>query len=168
MLLTSCLTDKEVQELERQDTGNSADTSGDSNADGSGTPIGPGVLSLSFEMNSDCVTSVEANDELPVGTFHASIFAEADATSIGPNEGATPLLELSVSDVDLTGGGPTDVLWTSEPIDPQIVWVLGCLDLAEDGCDDAGDPITIPDENRVEIAPDADTAFTVDFRILRP
>ena len=144
-----------------KDTGDTADT-GDSAA------TGPGTLALSFQMDEDYIKSMKADGETPVGDFGGEIYAEADASSIGPNEGAVPLLGFTVA-IDLSdGGGPTDVAYVTEELDPGIVWILGCLDAAGDGCGDQGDPITIPNENKVEVLAGAETPFTVYMGMLRP
>lgn len=137
--------------------------------DSAGPPSGPGTLTVSLQMDADYIPAMEANGEAPIGTFEGSVYAEADATSIGPNDGAASLEDFSIPGVDLSdGGGPTGPLWTSAPLDPQIVWVLGCLDVDGNGCGDDGDPITIPNENKVELLPGVDTPFTLYMGMLRP
>lgn len=126
---------------------------------------GPGTLTLSFQMDDDYLASME---EPAVGTFRGSIYAEADASAIGPVEGAVSMQDLEVADIDLTdGGGPTGALVTTDPFDAQIVWILGCLDTDGNDCD-TSDPITVPNDNKVEIVADADTPFTVYFGMLNP
>jgi hypothetical protein len=130
---------------------------------------GPGTLAFSFRMDDDYIATMEEDGETPLGTFGGSIYAEDDGTSIGPNDGAVPLLDFSVPGVDLTvDGGPSAVLSVTEPLEPQIVWVLGCLDVAEDGCGDPGDPITVPNENKVQVAAGTETPFEVYLGMLRP
>jgi hypothetical protein len=132
-------------------------------------PTGPGTLALSFQMDDDYIGRMEKAGESPVGTFYGSIYAEDDASSIGPNDGSEPLQDFHAEGLDLTtDGGPSDVACTTEPLEPGIVWVLGCLDVADDGCGDAGDPITIPNQNKVEVLPGAETPFTVFMGMLRP
>lgn len=137
-----------------------------SEADDTGAAApGPGTLTLSFQMDDDYIPSMS---ESPVGTFRGSIYAEADASAIGPNEGAVALQDLEVADVDLTdGGGPTAAMVTTEALDAQIVWILGCLDTDGNDCD-TNDPITVPNDDKVEIVADADTPFTVYFGMLNP
>lgn len=136
------------------------DSAGDSPADTT-----PGTLSLSFRMDADYIPSME---EPPVGTFRGSIYAEADASSVGPVDGASPLLDFSVAGVDLSSdGGPTAALYTSDPLAPQIVWILGCLDSDDNDCDKS-DPITVPNENKVIVAAGTDTPFTVFMGLLNP
>ena len=132
----------------------------------------PGTLALSFRMDDDYIATLEANGQAPVGTFGGSIYAEDDASSVGPNDGAVPLYDFSVEGVDLSlEGGPTEVLHVTErSFEVQVVWVLGCLDVDDpaDGCGDVGDPITIPNENKVQVVSGTETDFTVYMGMLRP
>lgn len=137
-----------------------------SEKDDTGTPApGPGTLTLSFQMDDDYLASM---DEPAVGTFRGSIYAEADASAVGPVDGAVSMQDLEVADIDLTdAGGPTAAMVTTDPFDAQIVWILGCLDTDGNDCDH-NDPITVPNDNKVEILADADTPFTVYFGMLNP
>ncbi len=133
-------------------------------------PTGPGTLALSFRMDADYLTTIAENGHSPTGTFGGSIYAEEDASSMGPNDDAVSLFDFSVA-VDLSsGGGPTATLLVTDPIEAQIVWVLGCLDIdvPADGCGDAGDPITIPNENKVQVVAGTETPFEVYMGMLRP
>lgn len=148
------------------------DSAGDT-ADSAETdvPAGPGTLALSFRMDDDYLETIAENGQSAVGTFGGSIYAEADATSIGPNDDAVPLQSFSVDNVDLSAdGGPTATLLVTDPMNTQIVWVLGCLDIdvPADGCGDVGDPITIPNENKVQVVAGAETPFQVYMGMLRP
>ena len=115
-------------------------------------------------MEADLIPSME---NPPVGTFEGSVYGEVDATALGPNEGAVSLEDFSAV-IDLTDGGPSEVACTTGELDAGVVWVLGCLDVDGDGCGDEGDPITIPNENKVLIAADTETPFTVVMSMLRP
>ncbi|MES2639908.1 MAG: hypothetical protein V4850_10515 [Myxococcota bacterium] len=128
---------------------------------------GPGTLALSFRIDDDYIATMAKGGEAPVGPFYGSCFREDDATATGPVEGALPLFDLEVP-LDLTpDGGPTGMLYTTTPLDPQIVWILGCLDSDANGCDE-GDPITLPNENKFQIAAEAETANEIYFGMLRP
>ena len=125
----------------------------------------PGALALSFQMEADLIASM---DVPPVGSFYGSIYAENDASAGGPDDGAVSLEDLS-ADLDLSdNGGPTDVLYTSQPLDSAVVWVLGCLDVDGDGCGDEGDPITVPNDDKVAVPGGSETPFTVYMSMLRP
>lgn len=136
---------------------------GADSADDSG-PVA-GTLALAFQMEEDLVASM---DVPPLGTFYGSIYAEDDATAIGPNDGAASMEDFSV-DVDLSdGGGPTGALYTTGPLASEVVWVLGCLDVDANGCGDEGDPITVPNDNKVAAPAAAETPVTVAMNMLRP
>lgn len=125
----------------------------------------PGSLALAFQMEEDLIVSMDAP---PVGTFYGSIYAEDDATAIGPNDGAASMEDFSV-DMDLSdGGGPTAALYTTGPLDSDVVWVLGCLDVDANGCGDEGDPITVPNDDKVAVPAAAETPVTVAMNMLRP
>lgn len=133
--------------------------------EGDSAPPGPGALGLTFRMDADYL---EAMSEPATGTFRGSVYAEADASSIGPTEGASSLLDFQVVGLDLSdGGGPSTTPYVTDPLEPQVVWVLGCLDTAGDDCEQ-GDPITIPNENKVEVLADDPTAFEVYLGMLHP
>ncbi len=147
--------------------GGGADDSADSGDSGTGqADTGPAMLSLQFKMDSDYIPAMADNGETPVGLFRGSIFAEDQSTDIGPIDGAVSLVDFDVQ-IDLTpDGGPTDVAWTSEPLDPQILWVLGCLDADNNDCE-KGDPITLPPENKLRLEAGG-TNFIVQMGMLRP
>lgn len=129
------------------------------------TDTSPGTLLLAFQMEEDLIVSM---DVPPVGTFYGSIYAEEDATAAGPVDSAVPLEDIS-ADLDLTDhGGPTGVLYTTQPLDAAVVWVLGCLDVDANGCGDEDDPITVPNENKVMVPVGTGTTFTVYMSMLRP
>lgn len=126
---------------------------------------GPGALSLTVRMDADYLGAM---DEPATGSFRGSVYADADASAIGPNDGASSLLDFEITGVDLTqGGGPdTDALVT-DPIDPQRVWVLGCLDSDGNDCD-TNDMVTIPNENKVDVLCGDPTPFEIYLGIQQP
>lgn len=147
LLLTACTGADSAQ-----DSGPVADTS-------------PGTLALAFQVEEDLIVSM---DTPPVGTFYGSIYAEDDGTAIGPNDGATSMEDFSV-EMDLSdGGGPTSALYTTGPLASEVVWVLGCLDVDANGCGDEGDPITVPNDDKVAVPAGAETPVTVAMNMLRP
>ncbi|MDP2310323.1 MAG: hypothetical protein Q8P18_30180 [Pseudomonadota bacterium] len=150
-------------------TGAADDTASDT--DDTVVPTGPGTLALSFRMDADYVATMAEDGQSPIGTFGGSVYAEEDSTGVGPNDGAVALLDFSVPGIDLTvDGGPTTVLLVTEALEPQIVWVLGCLDVdvPTDGCGDVGDPITLPNENKVQVLAGTETPFEVYMGMIRP
>ncbi len=140
---------------------------GADSADDSGPVVdtSPGSLALAFQMEEDLIVSMDAP---PVGTFYGSIYAEDDATAIGPNDGAVSLEDFS-AEMDLSdGGGPTATLYTTGALASDVVWVLGCLDVDANGCGDEGDPITVPNDDKLVVPAAAETAVTVQMNMLRP
>jgi hypothetical protein len=78
-----------------------------------------------------------------------------------------PLLDFTADGLDFgTAGGVLADAATLDPIDPQIVWVLGCLDTTGDDCD-CDDPITIPNENKFDATP-GDASYTLTMSLLNP
>ena len=127
------------------------------------TPPDP-TIGLSFSMDVDLIEDME---EPPQGDFHGSIFAEDQATAVGPIDGAVTLADFTVPDLDLADGGPTEILWESDRIEPQKLWVLGCFDTDDNDCD-AKDPITVPNTNKFLTLADQRTDLTVYLGLLSP
>lgn len=143
-------------------TGSTTET-GDTSAEGDTTAT-LATLQLSFQMDDDLI---EGMDEPPIGLFHGSIYREDDATAIGMNEGAESLVDFESTSLDLSGGGgPSEVAWTSEPLEPQTLWILGCLDSDANDCE-CGDPITVPNDNKVAVV-QGDNPITVRMELLHP
>lgn len=125
---------------------------------------GPALLQLSFAMDADLVADM---DDAPAGTFRGSIYAEDDASGVGPAEGAESLVDFVSEVVDLAdSGGPSAVAWTSEALDPQTLWILGCLDVDANDCD-CKDPITRPMDVKFAVVP-GNNALTVRMELLHP
>jgi hypothetical protein len=113
-------------------------------------------------MDSDLSASMS---ELPQGVFRGSIYREDDADALGPHDGATSLVDIETERIDLAYGAvPT--AWTSEPIEPQTLWVLGCLDSDDNDCE-CGDPITLPNDNKFAVVP-GDNFLLVRMELLHP
>jgi hypothetical protein len=139
------------------------DSGGDDSGD-SAAPTGPAVLQLSFAMDTDLVADMT---EPPAGIFRGSIYAEDDASAVGPADGAESLVDFVSEAIDLAGsGGPSAVAWTSDPLDPQTLWVLGCLDVDDNDCD-CKDPITYPYDVKFAVVP-GDNPLTVRMELLHP
>lgn len=163
LLLAFACSGDSKESVESSTTLDSADTAVD---DGCSRVEGAtGTLALTFAMEADYIPTM---DEPPVGTFRGSVFACTDATAVGPVDGAVALLDINVEAVDLQpDGGPTEVLFHSDALPSERVWVLGCLDTDANDCD-KHDPVTKPSSNRVVVAPDVETPFNVFFGILNP
>ena len=125
---------------------------------------GPATLHLSFDLDPDLIPTMA---EPAAGIFRGSIFAENDASAVGPNAGAVPLTDFESDPLDFgTTGGLQANKATVGPIDAQIVWILGCLDSDGNECDQ-NDPITIPNENKFQVLP-GDGDYTVKMSLLNP
>ena len=157
LLLIACTPDDGATDGVIADSG--ARDSGDS-----GGSVGPATLALAFAMDGDLIEDMQ---EAPIGVFRGSIYAEADASAIGPVEGASSLVDFVSAEVDLSAdGGPSGTAWTSEPIEAQTVWILGCLDTDDTDCE-CGDPITIPNDNKVVLT-GCPNSLTVQMEMLHP
>jgi hypothetical protein len=151
-------------------TGEEADSADSAVVEDSAPPTGPGTLAISVKMSSDMVDDLTEDGESANAMVSGSVFAEADVEdSSGPGEGAVSLGDFSAM-VDLTaGGGPSEVIYTTELLEPQIVYVLGCMDSDANGeCGDEGDPVTMPPTNKAQIAAEAETPFTMVLGLRRP
>ena len=139
MVAVGCGGDKDGSDSGAEPT----DTAGDTDAQ-----TGPATLHLSFDLDPDLIPTM---DEPAAGTFKGSVFAEADASAVGPNEGAVPLADFESEPIDFdTTGGVRANLATVGPIDAQIVWILGCLDSDANECD-THDAITVPNLSLIHI-----------------
>jgi len=150
-------------------TGGSDDT-GDSAPVDTAPPTGPGTLAISVKMDDDMVVDLVEDGESANAMVSGSVFAEADVDpSSGPVDGATSLGDFGLM-VDLSNqGGPSAVIYTTEPIEPQIVYILGCMDSDNSGeCGDEGDPVTLPPTNKAQVVAEAETPFTMVLGIRRP
>jgi hypothetical protein len=138
----------------------------DTPADHSGgaTPTGPVTVGLGIDLDADLIPTMA---EPAVGVFRGSVFAEDQATSFGPIEGAVSLQDFTTEPLDFgTAGGTLTTTTELGPLDPQILWVLGCFDGDDNDCD-AGDPITVPNENKFQV--DATTTtLTLTLSLLSP
>ncbi|GDX83057.1 hypothetical protein LBMAG42_48680 [Deltaproteobacteria bacterium] len=162
LLVFACTTEAETGAADT--AADTADSGGDSAA------TGPGTLAISVQMDDDMVADLAEDGESAHAMVSGSIYIETDVEAFsGPIEGAVSLGDFTV-DVDLTpDGGPSAVIYTSEPIDPQIVYVLGCMDTDVDlECGSVGDPVTNPVSNKVIVVAEAETPFTMVLGLRRP
>ena len=144
----------------------------DTPVDSSVTDTGPfpeGQLALRFDIDADYR---DAMDEPALGHFRGSFWRSDEVEAIGPIEGAEDLGSISVNNIDLTGDA-TAVLFTSEPLPPIEVTVLGFLDsdgnMDPDNPDpDKKDPVTLPNENAFHVVSGETVEVTVWFGFLSP
>jgi hypothetical protein len=144
--------------------GGKSDTGGAETSDTAEAASGPGTMLLSFDLDADLIPTMS---EPAAGTFQGSVFAEADASAIGPVAGAVPLVDFESPAMDFgTEGGVLADVVTVGPIDSQVVWILGCFDSDATGCD-KGDPITVPNENKFQATP-GEASYTIKMTLLNP
>ena len=144
----------------------------DAPVDSSVTDTGPfpeGQLALRFDIDADYR---DAMDEPALGHFRGSFWRSDEVEAIGPIEGAEDLGSISVDNIDLTGDA-TAVLFTSEPLPPIEVTVLGFLDsdgnMDPDNPDpDKKDPVTLPNDNEFLVVAGETTEVEVLFDFLNP
>ncbi|MCP4804656.1 MAG: hypothetical protein GY913_34085 [Proteobacteria bacterium] len=136
------------------------------------SPPEPGRLALRFQIDTDYRDKM---DEPADGVFYGSFWDGEDVDNLGPFEGTEDLgsIEVEVALQDVEGGGPTEVLFTSEdlPGDSEVV-VLGFLDsdFASGDTDspERGEPVTFPSDNRFDVVPGETTEAVVYFGLLSP
>lgn len=136
----------------------------------SAEPTGPGTLAISVQMEDDLLQDLADDGESAVATVGGEVYAEVDVEAAsGPIAGAVPLGQFSET-VDLSDeGGPSGVLLVTAPLDPQIVYVLGCLDTDANGdCGDEGDPVTFPTQNKFQVFAGLETPVIMQLGLRRP
>ncbi len=134
-------------------------------------PPTEGTLSVRFQIDTDWQAEM---DEDPVGPFWGSLYDANDVDNAGPYEGVEPLEGIYVESMDLTdGGGPSEVLWVTQPLENERVAILGFLD-SDGNADpdvpdpDSKDPVTLPNDNKFFIEYGEVTEVTVWFKFLNP
>lgn len=131
------------------DDGDGADTAATGDAGSAG-----GTMEVSFSVGGTVSDSSNLVDPL-VGTVYGGIFRTADVGATGPREGAEQVAFVEVTDVDLTSGTATSVMWTSEPVPADTYTFLGFFDVdgsstgVEEKDPEEGDPVTLPTVNKV-------------------
>lgn len=125
-----------------------------------------GTLTLSFAMNADYIPSMEEGEE-PKGTVYGAIFDFADMNAVMALEDVPEFASIERTDVDLTGGGPDDVTFVTDPVPACSVIVVGCLDSDANGCE-KGDPSTVPPQNVATVEAGGDVPFQMYFGLLNP
>lgn len=130
-------------------------------------PVGssePGTLTLAFQMDADLVPEMA---EAASGTILGAVYVESDCTAAGPHDGAVPAYDFVTGTLDLHDGAVSAVSVTTPPLDAGTVWVLACLDGDANGCD-CGDPVTVPNDNKVRVVGAAETPIVVTMDLLHP
>ncbi|MDP2317608.1 MAG: hypothetical protein Q8P41_32280 [Pseudomonadota bacterium] len=145
-------------------TADTADLGAEDSAGSEAVLATPGTLALAFQIDGDLVPQMT---EAPIGAVLGAVYAEADATVTGPVDGAVPLYDFVTAALDLADGAPTGVAATTPPLSPGVVWLLACLDGDGNGCE-CGDPVTLPNANKVRVEAAAETPITVSMDLLHP
>jgi hypothetical protein len=127
-------------------------------------PAVPGAFDLSFQLDADLVPDMA---EPAAGAVLGAVYDEADATATGPVEGAVPLYDYVTASLDLTDGAVSASAAETPLLDAPVVWLLACLDGNADGCG-CGDPVTVPNANKVRVIGDVTTPIVVTFDLLHP
>ena len=133
-------------------------------------PPTEGSFAVRFQIDSDWQAEMQ---EEAVGPFWGSVFDAWDVDNTGPYEGTEAIAPIDVEHLDLTAGGPTEVLWTSGPIELERICVLGFLDTdanadPEDPDPDTKDPVTLPNDNKFYTVFGEESEITVWFKFLNP
>ena|GEM_PF-5400793 len=129
-----------------------------------------GQLSIRYSIDSDLIDGME---EPARGVFYGEIFDAEDVTALGPDPGAEALDGIEHA-LDLGDGTvPTELLYTSIPLQNTKVVIVGFLDSDENAGDlgmsqDAGDPIALPEDNEFDVVMERSTAVTVHLGMLHP
>jgi len=139
-------------------------------AEDSAAPPTDGTFAVRFQIDSDWQAEME---EEAAGPFWGSVFDAWDVDSTGPTEGTEAIASIELEHLDLSDGGPTEVLWTSEAIDLERICILGFLDSdgnadPEDPDPDSKDPVTLPNDNKFYTVFGAESEITVWFEFLNP
>lgn len=147
-------------------SGSDGKSSDDTDQPGSGT----GTLAARFTIDEDWRAAME---EPATGPFRGSVYLADEVSGVGPDAGAEALGDVFVENVDLSAGGTTDVLWTSEALPVGWVTILGFMDSDANAVEgeedpDEKDPVTLPHENEFEVLEDAETEITIQFGFLNP
>ncbi len=130
-----------------------------------------GTFVARFQIDTDWQAEME---EDPVGPFYGSVFDAYDVDNSGPYEGVEAIGSVDIEFLDLTeGGGPSEILWSSEPTDLERICILGFLDSdgnadSEDPDPDSKDPVTLPNDNKFYTVFGEETEITVWFKFLNP
>jgi hypothetical protein len=155
----------------KPDTASGAEDTADSGGatgEDAGGPV-TGRLALPFAIDTDHRDLME---EEAIGPFWGSFYDAGDVTGVGPNDGAESLGSIYVEEVDVRGE-PTGVLFTSEDLTAEKVFVLGFLDSDGNAVPDAEgpdekDPVTLPGDNRFTLVEGETTEVQVLFGLLNP
>jgi hypothetical protein len=162
-LLFACDSDSEDDGEDGADASDGADESG---ATGTGET---GTFTLDFSVANGVRANPNLMDEL-VGPVYGEVYLSTDVTLLGPAEGAVPVANVAVEDIDLTAAESKAGAWTSDPLPPGNYIFLGAFDIDDnaaefDGGPDTGDPVTLPTQ-KFDVVAGEDTPFTIVFDLV--
>lgn len=135
-------------------SGSSSSTTGDAGSGDAGSA--GGHFTLQFSVTNDVRNSINLHNPLR-GPVHGGIFHTEDVNTGGPVAGAQSVANVEVADVDLTDpdAGLSAASWTSPDLAPGDYTFLGYLDVNGDagaGDPSSGDPVTLPNTNKVTVS----------------
>lgn len=136
-------------------------------APGCGSPPTEGTAALRFTVTKGVRQNPGLTRPLQ-GTVRGSLFNTEDVTVTGPLKGAKSAAGITVAGVDLRTAELSAASWTSAPIVAGQYTFLGYYDLSSMGGDEpaAGDPVTLPTTNRMNITAGQQIDFTVTFDLV--
>ena len=134
------------------------------------TPPQPtGTTTLTFSIAEGVRQSPNLVDE-PSGTVYGSLFKTEDVKITGPVDGAEAVASVEVAGVDVINDMESSASWSSEDIEVGSYTFLGFFDVdgngAGDMSPDAGDPVTLPTTNVIDITDGQDTPLIVTFDLV--
>ena len=137
----------------------------------SGYPPGSTGLNVQFAIDPNVAKKL---DDPSRGPFVGQVFHSEDVNSLGPTNGAVPLGDITVDDLDLPDdGSTTEVEFHISPVPALPVTILGFVDTdgnrnEDDPQPDRGDPVTLPGDNEFQLVADHQNLVTVFFGLLNP
>jgi hypothetical protein len=128
-----------------------------------------GTLTLRFSVTNTVRTSGNLSDELQ-GSVYGAIFLAIDIGGTGPRNGAQPVVNVEIADVDLRTADESTASWRAD-LPPERYGFLGFLDVdgnvATTGTEpDAGDPVTLPKSNEWSVVAGAEESDVAVFDLV--
>ena len=134
---------------------------------GCGSPPTEGTALLRFAVTKGVRQSTSLTRPLQ-GTVRGSLFNTEEVTVTGPIKGSKSVANVTVTGVDLRTAELSTASWTSPAILAGRYTFLGYYDLSGMGGDEpaAGDPVTLPTTNRMDITAGQQIDFTTTFDLV--
>jgi hypothetical protein len=150
-----------------------ADTDAPVDTDTEATLPTTGTLDLTLRIDDDFGQAVLDDGESLVGRFWGDLYLSEEVSGIGPAEGAVALASFDLDGVDLSSFEATAVLATVTDLPAGYVTALGFFD-SDGNADpsapgpDSGDPVTLPNENEIEVLAGETTVGEIYFGFRNP